>query len=36
MDADYADLVAMGVERSLGVRPGTPEVLAGLLPVGNR
>jgi hypothetical protein len=35
MDADYADLVAMGVERSLGVRPGTPEVLAGLLPVGN-
>ena len=35
MDADYADLVAMGVERSLGVRPGTPEVLAGLLPVEN-
>jgi len=35
MDADYGDLVAMGAERSLGVRPGTPAVLAGLLPARN-
>ena len=35
MDADYGDLVAMGVERSLGVRPGTPAVLADLLPARN-
>jgi len=35
MDADYNDLVAMGIERSLGVRPGTPKVLASLLPTVN-
>ncbi len=32
MDAGYGDLLAMGVEDSLGVRPGTREVLIGLIP----
>jgi hypothetical protein len=35
MNTDYRDLVAMGVEDSLGVRPGTREVLIGLIPTLN-